>query len=326
MATTIVTTRPSGGGQPSNTYLTALSTISGTGIYVVTGPTTAALRTITVAAGQLVINDPDGVAGNPRIGLSPTGVLPGSYTNANITVDGFGRITAAASGSSSGGVSQIIAGTNVTISPVGGTGAVTINSTGGGSSLQLYAENPVAPTAPSATGVNSIALLSTSQAEAQDSLAIGVQSVARIQGGVVQASGRFGSSGDAQIGRYTVRTVTVNAIATEMFVDGTAGSVRLIMPDDATWTFKATITGHRTDATDGHAGFTIEGVIYRVAGASSVALQGKTSVDTIARANTPWKVAAAADTTNGSLKITVTGEAGKTIRWLALVETVEITN
>jgi hypothetical protein len=33
-----------------------------------------------------------------------------------------------------GGVTQIIAGTNVTISPVGGTGAVTINSSGGGGS------------------------------------------------------------------------------------------------------------------------------------------------------------------------------------------------
>ncbi len=31
-----------------------------------------------------------------------------------------------------GGVTQIVAGTNVTISPVGGTGVVTINSTGGG--------------------------------------------------------------------------------------------------------------------------------------------------------------------------------------------------
>ena len=35
----------------------------------------------------------------------------------------------------SSGVSQIIAGTNVTISPVGGTGAVTINSSGGGGSF-----------------------------------------------------------------------------------------------------------------------------------------------------------------------------------------------
>jgi hypothetical protein len=34
-----------------------------------------------------------------------------------------------------GGVTQIIAGTNVTISPVGGTGAVTINSSGGGGSI-----------------------------------------------------------------------------------------------------------------------------------------------------------------------------------------------
>lgn len=30
------------------------------------------------------------------------------------------------------GVTQIVAGTNITISPVGGTGAVTINSSGGG--------------------------------------------------------------------------------------------------------------------------------------------------------------------------------------------------
>ena len=35
-------------------------------------------------------------------------------------------------GGGGGGVSQIIAGTNVTISPTGGTGAVTINATGGG--------------------------------------------------------------------------------------------------------------------------------------------------------------------------------------------------
>lgn len=40
------------------------------------------------------------------------------------------------SGSGGSGVSQIIAGSNVTISPAGGTGAVTINSTGGGGGSQ----------------------------------------------------------------------------------------------------------------------------------------------------------------------------------------------
>ena len=37
-----------------------------------------------------------------------------------------------AAGGSGGGVTQIVAGTNVTISPTGGTGAVTINSSSGG--------------------------------------------------------------------------------------------------------------------------------------------------------------------------------------------------
>jgi hypothetical protein len=55
----------------------------------------------------------------------------------NVTIspaDGTGVVTinAAASG---GGVTQIVAGTNVTISPIGGTGVVTINATGGGGGL-----------------------------------------------------------------------------------------------------------------------------------------------------------------------------------------------
>lgn len=326
MATTIVSTNPSGGGQPSNTYLTALSSISGTGIYVITGPNTAVLRTITVAAGQLVINDADGVAGNPRIGLSPTGVAPGSYTNANITVDGFGRVTTAANGSSSGGVSQIVAGTNVTISPPGGTGVVTINATGGGSALQLYAENPVSPSPPSASGINSVALLSASQAMAQDSLAIGVQSVSRIQGGVVQASGRFASSGDAQAGRYLMRVGTTTSVPTPMFIDGTGGTLVPTLTDNSTWVFSIIVTGHRTDAGDGHAGYEFKGVIFRNSGAGTTALQGKVSKTVIAESNPSWDANVTADTINGGIAITVAGQVSKSIRWLARLDTVEITN
>ena len=199
---------------------------------------------------------------------------------------------------------------------------------GGGTSLVLYDENVSAPTPPSAAADNSIALGSGAQVDSNaiNSLAIGDQSLSRNVGGVVQASGRFGSTGDAQAGRYLLRGHTIDGNETELFIDGTAGSARLSIPDDATWTFKVTFTGHRTDIQDGHAGFTVSGVVYRNAGANTTTILGKASKDVIAKTNRQWDVAVSADTTHGTLKLTCTGQSGKTIRWVALVETVEVTN
>lgn len=209
-----------------------------------------------------------------------------------------------------------------------GPSAWIATGTGGSGSSALYGEYAASPSSPNALGTNSIALGSGAQTDtgASNSLAIGDQSLTRLFGSVAQASGRFGSMGDAQSCRYVLRTHTVNNLPTEVFLDGTDGSARLLMPDNSTWIYKVTIVGHRTDIADGHAGYTIEGVAFRGNGVGTVSLLGKPSKTILAESNIPWDANIAADTTYGSLSITATGQVGKTIRWVVLVETVEVTN
>lgn len=192
----------------------------------------------------------------------------------------------------------------------------------------LYAERPVSATLPAADADNSVAIGAGAMVEAtaDGAIALGSQSLARHIGSQVFANGRFGSAGDAQAGKYLLRTHTVNAAPTEAFLDGTAGIARLVLPDDSTWTFTATITGHRQDVGDGHAGYKVAGVIYRGAGAASTAIQGAVIKSVLAESNPQWDINITADTTNGSLKVEVIGQASKIIRWVALIETVEVTN
>lgn len=192
----------------------------------------------------------------------------------------------------------------------------------------LYTENPVLPGPSTPLGDNSITLgqLAQTAPSANDSIAIGEQSLARLPGSMVFANGRFGSSGDAQAGKYLLRTVTVNNNFTEAFLDGTNGSSRLTLPDDSTWTFTITVTAHRSDASDGHAGYKAEGVIYRAAGIATTSFIGRPNISVLAESNSSLDINIVADVTTGALVVKVKGETGKIYRWAVLVDTLEVTN
>lgn len=192
--------------------------------------------------------------------------------------------------------------------------------------IKLYAESVSSPTAPVASGTNSLALGSGSSATATGSLASGDGSSAAVYGAAARANGKFATAGDAQMGFYVLRNITTTAAATNLYLDGAAATQRLVVPNNSVWTFDILVAARRTDATGGGAGYRFVGVLRKDASAGTITFIGTPSKSVIGETNTAWNATLTADTTNGSINISVTGEAAKTIRWVATVQTAEVTN
>jgi len=82
--------------------------------------------------------------------------------------------------------------------------------------------------------------------------------------------------------------------------------------------------GRRTDVDGESAGYRFAGVIDRQTNAASTALVDGVSKDRI-EDTAQWDADVSADTTNGSLKIEVTGQAAKNINWVAFIRLVSTT-
>ena len=143
-------------------------------------------------------------------------------------------------------------------------------------------------------------------------------------GKAARASGQFAAQGDAQGGQFILRENTTDATPSVMATNQyTAGSTnQIIAATDTCITFHGTVVAMQNGA-QAHAGWEIKGMLVNDGGTTTLAL-GNVS-DMAATNASSWAVALSADNTNNALKVQVTGEAAHNIRWVANIQTSEVT-
>jgi hypothetical protein len=144
---------------------------------------------------------------------------------------------------------------------------------------------------------------------------------------IVGGRSGFGSGG-GQAGILVLTKQTTDATATVLVSDISAAGTtnQVILPNNAAYFFKGSCIANVTGAANG-AAWSFEGAIMRGANAASTVLIDTPSINRVAASAgaTTWTIALTADTTNGGIAVTVTGVASTTIRWVAKVETTEVT-
>ena len=155
-------------------------------------------------------------------------------------------------------------------------------------------------------------------------MTFGPYAKAAVQNAFIFGSKGWFSAGSAQGGMYILYADTTDATAEALTTtNSTAGSTnQIVAASDTCITFHGTITAMQNGA-QAYGGWEIKGMLVNDGGTTSLAL-GNIS-DMAANNASSWAVALSADNTNNALKIQVTGEASHNIRWVANVQTAEVT-
>jgi hypothetical protein len=160
------------------------------------------------------------------------------------------------------------------------------------------------------------------------------------------SSGFISAMGDAQAGEFLLRRQTTTATVTRLTADnGNPGAANTLnLPNASTYRIKLLVIARQIAGTAGTAGdsasWDIDAMLRRGANAAATVLvSGRTSTSALGlaaitagtgvapamndSAAAAWRLTLDADTTNGGIAISGTGEANKTVNWVARVLSVE---
>lgn len=162
------------------------------------------------------------------------------------------------------------------------------------------------------------------------------------------SSGMFSTTGDAQSGEFVLRRATTDAAPARLTANDAAPSPSntLNLPPNATYRMRLLVVAKQVGGTAGTPGdcasWEASVLLRRGAGVAQTVLVGGHRVtaapgiaavaagtgfapSTADASAAGWLLTLAADTANGGLAVSGTGEANKTIRWVARVMSVEVT-
>lgn len=170
-----------------------------------------------------------------------------------------------------------------------------------------------------ASGANSVAIGQGCAATQTNSMALGRNATTKRAGELAfSGAASFAAAGDAQTSEMVLVGTTTNATPLTL-----TSPTRITLNDSTTIVFEILVVGRRS-AVNESAGYHFRGVIDRNSGAASTRIVGIVSKTTIAEDQMLWDANVSADSTNGAIQIQVTGEASKTIGWVAYARLVEI--
>jgi len=101
---------------------------------------------------------------------------------------------------------------------------------------------------------------------------------------------------------------------------------RLVLPENTSWKFKVGVTARSTDGGTGAeevASYEFKGTITRD-GANNTALPWAVTKTVEGETDPDWDCNVSADDVNEALSITVSSDDANTVRWVAVIELVEV--